>query len=40
MSNEGYAGTAETEVVRHAQHEAANSAKDMDYRAVRGLSNE
>lgn len=37
---EGYIERQRQEVVRHAQHEAMILPKDMDYRAVRGLSNE
>ena len=37
---EGYIERQKQEVVRHAQHGAMILPKDMDYRAVRGLSNE
>ena len=37
---EGYIARQKQEVVRYAQHEAMILPKDMDYRAVRGLSNE
>lgn len=37
---EGYIERQRQEVVRHAQHGAMILPKDMDYRAVRGLSNE
>ena len=37
---EGYIERQRQEVVRHAQHEAMILPKDMDYRTVRGLSNE
>ncbi|WP_350282672.1 tRNA uridine-5-carboxymethylaminomethyl(34) synthesis enzyme MnmG [Nitrosomonas sp.] len=37
---EGYIERQRQEVIRHAQHEAMILPKDMDYRTVRGLSNE